>query len=59
MQPTGKALRGRFIHTLTEKSIAIQSIRGKGYDSASEDYNSWNELVDLKNRKYISLVFYY
>ena len=51
MQPTGEALRGRFIQTLTEKSIAIQNMRGKGYASASEDYNGWKELVDLKNRK--------
>ena len=28
------ALRGRFIQTLTEKSIAIQSMRVQGYDRA-------------------------
>ena len=56
---THVALRGRFIQTLTEKSIAIQNMRVQGYDRAAKDDNGSEELVALTNRKYISLVFYY
>jgi len=55
---TGKALRGRFIQKLTEKSIAIQNMRGQGCDMTAKDDNGSNELEDLNNRKYILLVFY-
>jgi len=53
-----EALRGSFIQTLTENSIAIQNMRGQGYDRATKDDNGSNKLVKFK-RKYISLVFYY
>ena len=36
------------------KCIAIQNIRGQGYDRASKDDNSSNELVDLQNRNTFS-----
>ena len=42
---TQVALRGRFIQTLTEKSIAIQNMRVQGYDKAA---NGSKELVDLR-----------
>jgi len=58
-QTTQVALRCRFIQTLTEKSIAIQNIRGQGYYRAAKDDNGSEKMVDLKNRKYVSLVFYY
>jgi len=47
---TQVALSGRFIQTLTEKSIAIQNIRVKRYDMAVKDDNGSKELVDLRNR---------
>ena len=47
---TQVALRGRFIQTLTEKSIAIQNMRVKRYDRAVKDDNVSKELVDLRNR---------
>ena len=47
---TQVALRGRFIQTLTEKSIAIQNIRVQGFDRAAKDDNGSKELVDLRNR---------
>ena len=51
---TEEALGGQFIQTLTEKSIAIQNMRGQGCDGATKHDNGSNELVDLKkNRKYI------
>ena len=54
------ALRGRFIQTLTEKSIAIQNMRVQGYDRAVKDDNGSKELVDLRNRnpfvKYLIMV---
>ena len=56
---TQVALRGRFIQTLTEKSIAIQNLRVQRYDRAAKDDNDSKKMVDLKKRKYISLVFYY
>ena len=34
-----EALRGSFIQTLTENSIAIQNMRGQGYDRATKDDN--------------------
>ena len=39
---THVALRGRFIQTLTEKSID-QNMRGKGYDSSANGDNGSNE----------------
>ena len=36
---TQVALRGRFIQTLTEKSIAIQNMRVQRYDRAVKDDN--------------------
>ena len=44
------ALRGRFIQTLTEKSIAIQNMRVQRYDTAVKDDDGSKELVDLRNR---------
>ena len=44
---------------LTENSIAIQNMRGQVQYRAAKDDNGWEKMVDLKNRKYISLVFYY
>ena len=56
-QTTQKALRGRFIKALAEKSIAIQNMREQGYFRAAKDDNGSKKVVDLK--KYISLLFYY
>jgi len=57
---TQVAPRGRFIQTLTEKSIAIQNMRVQGYDRAVKDDNGSKELVDLRNRntlvKYFTMV---
>ena len=58
---TRVALRGRFIQTLTEKSIiAIQNMRVQRYDRAVKDDNGSKELVDLRNRntfvKYLIMV---
>ena len=53
---TQVALRGRFIQTLTEKSIAIQNMRVQRYDRAVKDDNGSKELVDLRNRN--TFVFY-
>ena len=57
---TQVALRGGFIQTLTEKSIAIQNMRVQRYDRAVKDDNVWKELVDLRNRntfvKYLIMV---
>ena len=57
---TQVAIRGRFIQTLTEKSIAIQNMRVQRYDRAVKDDNGWKELVDLRNRntfvKYLIMV---
>ena len=53
---TQVALRGRFIQTLTEKSIAIQNMRVQRYDRAVKDDNGSKELVDLRNRKYFIMV---
>jgi len=47
---TQVALRGRFIQTLTEKSIAIQNMKVKRYDRAVKDDSGSKELVDLRNR---------
>ena len=47
---TQVALRGRFIQTLTEKSIAIQNMRVQRYDRDVKDDNGSKELVDLGNR---------
>ena len=47
---TRVALRGRFIQTLTEKSIAIQNMTVQRYDRAIKDDNGSKELVDLRNR---------
>ena len=61
---TQVALRGRFIQTLTETSIAIQNMRVQRYNMAVKDDNGSKELVALRNRntfvKYfinVSLVF--
>ena len=42
--------RGRFIQTLTEKSIVIQYMTVQRYDRAVKDDNGSRELVDLKIR---------
>ena len=47
---THVAPRGRFIQTLTEKSIAIQNMRVQRYERAVKDDNGSKELVDLRNR---------
>ena len=54
---TQVALRGRFIQTLTEKSIANQNMRVQRYDRAAKDENGSKELVDLKNRNIFLLYF--
>ena len=54
---TQVALRGRFIQTLTEKSIAIQNMRLQGYDRAVKGDNGSKELVDLRNRNTFLLYF--
>ena len=46
---TQVALRGKFVQTLTEKSIAIQNMRVQRYDRAVKDDNGPKELVDLRN----------
>ena len=46
---TRVAVRGRFIQTLTEKSIAIQIMTVHRYDRAVKDDSGSNELVDLRN----------
>jgi len=57
MQPNKKeALRGRFIQTLTEKSIAIQNMRGQGYYRTAKDDNGWKKMVNLKDRYYFIIV---
>ena len=57
MQPnTGGALRCIFIPTLTEKSIAIQNMRGQGCDRAAKNDNGSNESVDSKNIHFASIV---
>jgi len=56
---TQESRRGRSIQTLTKKSIAIQKRRVQAYYRDTKDDNGSNELVNLKNRKYISLLFYY
>jgi len=53
------ALRGRFIQTLTKTSVAIQNMRGQGYYRVAKDDNGWKKMGYLKNRKHISLLFYY
>ena len=55
---TGEALRCWFIQTLAEKCIAIQNMRGQGYYSAAKEYDGSKDLVDSKDRKHISLVFF-
>ena len=54
---TQEALRGRFIQTLTEKSIANQNMRVQGYDRATKDDTGSKELVDLRNRNTFLLYF--
>ena len=54
---TQEALRGRFIQTLTQKSIAIQNMRVQGYDRATKDDTGSKELVDLRNRNTLLLYF--
>ena len=54
---TQLALRGRFIQTLTEKSIAIQNMRVHGYDRAAKDDSGSKELVDSRNRNTFLLYF--
>ena len=55
---TQVALRGRFIQTLTEKSIAIQNMRVQRYDRVVKDDNGSKELVDLRNRNAFVKYFY-
>ena len=45
---TQVALRGRFIQTLTEKSIAIQNLRVQRYDRVVKDDNVSKELIRNK-----------
>ena len=47
-QHTKEALRGRFIQTLTEKSIAIQNLRGQGYYRNAKDDNGSKTMLNLK-----------
>ena len=54
---TQVALRGRFIQTLIEKSIANQNMRVQGYDRAVKDENGSKELVDLRIRNIFLLYF--
>ena len=54
---TQVALRGRFIQTLIEKSIAIQNMRVQRYNRTVKDDNGSKELVDLRNR--ITFVKYF
>ena len=52
MRPSyGETLRDRFIQTSNEKGIAIQSLRGHGYDGPAMDDNGSKELVDLKRKE--------
>ena len=46
---TQVALRGRFIQTLTEKSID-QHMRGNGYDSSAKGDNDSNETRGMGTR---------
>ena len=55
---TEVALTSRFIQTLTKHSIAVQNMRGQGYYSAAKEYDGSKDLVDSKDRKHISLVFF-
>ena len=49
MRPSyGETLRDRFIQTSNEKGIAIQSLRGHGYDETAMVDNGSKELLDLK-----------
>ena len=50
VRTTQVVLRGRFIQTLTVKSIAIQNMRVQGCHRAVNDDNGSKELVDLRNR---------
>ena len=50
IRTTQVALRGMFIQTLTEKSVAIQNIRVQRSDRTVKDDNGSKELVDLRNR---------
>ena len=54
---TQGALRGRFILTLTAKSIAIQNMRVQIYDRAVKDDNGSKVLVELRNRNTIVKYF--
>jgi len=54
---TQVALRGRFIQTLIEKSIANQNMRVQGYDRDAKDENGSKELVDLRIRNIFLLYF--
>ena len=47
---TQVAPTGRFIQTLSVKSIAIQNMRVQRYDWAVNDDNGSKELVNLRNR---------
>ena len=54
---TQVALRGRFIQTLTVKSIAIQNMTVQRYDRAVKDDYGSKELVDLRNRNTFVMYF--
>ena len=56
---TQEALRGRVIQTLTEKSIAIENMRGQGYYRTAKEYNGSKELVDLKIENKFRYHFFY
>ena len=43
---------------LTEKSIAIQNMRGQGFYRDAKDDNGSKKSGKFKKSKYISLVFY-
>ena len=54
---TQVALRGKFVQTQIENSIAIQNLRVQRYDRAVKDDTGSKELVDLRNR--ITFVKYF
>ena len=58
---TQAALRGSFIQTLTENSIAIQNMRRQGFDRAAKDDNGSKEIeihcYCIDKYIYVSLVF--
>ena len=49
----------RFIQTLTETSIAIQNMRGQGYDSSAHDDYKWLEIIGRFEKSKICLGEYF